>query len=119
MDPEKLTKISENEIFAEFFQRHGRTILGLFVLALMVHDVFGTHGFIAMRHTRIEIEKVRKDIGRLNDENQKLSDEVKSLKTDPHYIEGLGREMGLIKKGEIVIRIPQSQQPDSVSPAKP
>jgi len=27
--------------FGVFLERHGRTILGLFVLALVVHDVFG------------------------------------------------------------------------------
>jgi len=52
--------------FGVFLERHGRTILGLFVLALVVHDVFGPHGYIAMRRTQGEIDRVRKDLDRLN-----------------------------------------------------
>jgi cell division protein FtsB len=106
--------------FNDFLKQHGRTILGLFVLALVVHDVFGTHGFIAMRRTQNEIERVRKDIDRLNSENIKLSDDVKSLKTDPRAIERIAREeLQRAKPGEVIIRIPQSQQLPAGSPAKP
>jgi cell division protein FtsB len=106
--------------FNDFLQQHGRTLLGLFVLALVVHDVFGTHGFIAMRRTQNEIERVRKDIDRLNSENIQLSNDVKSLKTDPRAIERIAREeLQRAKPGEVIIRIPQSQQPPAGSPAKP
>ena len=40
-----VTESVENQI-SDFLKQHGRTILGLFVLALVVHDIFGTHGFI-------------------------------------------------------------------------
>src|ERR1700745_2326035 len=89
--------------FNEFLNQHGRTILGLFVLALVVHDVFGTHGFIAMRRTQNEIERVRKDIDRLNSENLQLSNDVKSLKTDPRAIERIAREeLQRAKPGEVI-----------------
>jgi cell division protein FtsB len=105
--------------FNEFLKQHGRTILGLFVLALVVHDVFGAHGFIAMRHTQSEIARVRKDIERLNSENIQLSRKVKALKTDPHAIEQIAREeLQRAKPGEVIIRIPQLPQPQD-SPAKP
>ena len=77
--------------FPEFLEEHGRAILGLVVLALVVHDVFGAHGFIAMRRTQTEIEKVRKDIDRLNSENVELGQQVRALKTDPHLIEKIAR----------------------------
>jgi cell division protein FtsL len=103
-----------------FIEEHGRAILGLFVLALVVHDVFGAHGFIAMRRTQTEIERVRKDIDRLNSENRDLSQQVKALKSDPHLIEKIAREeLQHAKPGEVIIRIPQSQQPAMDSPAKP
>jgi cell division protein FtsB len=93
----------------EFLEEHGRVILGLFVLALMVHDVFGAHGFIAMRRTQNEIERVRKDIDRLNSENMELGEQVKALKSDPHLIEKIAREeLYRGKPGEVIIRIPQS-----------
>ncbi|MBV9885652.1 MAG: septum formation initiator family protein [Acidobacteria bacterium] len=110
----------ENQI-SEFLKQHGRTVLGLFVLALVVHDIFGTHGFIAMRRTQLEIQRVRKDIDRLNSENIQLSDQVKALKSDPHAIERIAREeLQRAKPGEVIIRVPQLPPPtDSPNAAKP
>ena len=106
--------------FGAFMERHGRTILGLFVLALVVHDVFGPHGYIAMRRTQGEIDRVRKDLDRLNKENMELGDQVRALKTDPRLIEKIAREdLQRAKPGEIIIRIPPSQQPAPDSHAKP
>jgi cell division protein FtsB len=108
----------ENQI-SDFLKQHGRTVLALFVLALVVHDIFGTHGFIAMRRTQLEIRKVRKDIDRLNSENIQLSDQVKALKTDPHAIERIAREeLQRAKPGEVIIRVPTLPSPTD-APAKP
>ena len=105
---------------AAFIERHGRTILGLLVLALVVHDVFGAHGFIAMRRTQNEIDRVKKDLDRLNKENMDLGDLVHALKTDPRLIEKIAREdLQRAKPGEIIIRIPASQQPAPGLTAKP
>ena len=96
---------------AIFWTQYGRAILILGVFALFLHDIFGAHGFLAMRRTKFEIERVQKDINRLAKENAELSDEVKSLKTDPHKIESIARdELGLAKPGDVIIKIPQSQQ---------
>lgn len=106
----------ENQI-SDFLKQHGRTVLGLFLLALVVHDIFGTHGFIAMRRTQMEIQRVRKDIDKLNSENIQLSDQVKALKTDPHAIERIAREeLQRAKQGEVIIRYPQLPQPPDAAP---
>ena len=98
--------------FPGFLERHGRALLALFIVALVVHDVFGPHGFIAMRHTQSEIQKVKNDLDRLNKENLELGDQVRALKTDPRLIEKIAREdLQRAKPGEIIIRIPPSQQP--------
>lgn len=103
-----------------FWQQYGRGLLGLFLLALLVHDVFGAHGFLAMRRTRAEIERVQKDIDRINKENIQLAEEVKALKSDPRTIEKIAREdLGLAKDGEVIIKIPQERLPEQYSPAKP
>ena len=124
MDPKKLTrrmkKVEAKSGFSAFLERHGRTVLGLFVLALFVHDIFGPHGFIAMRRTQSEIQRVQKDLDRLNKENVELGDQVRALKTDPRLIEKIAREdLQRAKPGEIIIRIPQSQQPAPEAHAKP
>jgi cell division protein FtsL len=113
----------KNEIqasIAALIGEHGRAILGLFILALVVHDVFGAHGFIAMRRRQTEINRVKQDIDRLNTENRDLSQQVKALKSDPHLIEKIAREeLQHAKPGEVIIRIPQSQQPAPDSPVRP
>jgi cell division protein FtsB len=124
MGPKKLTrplkKAEPKSGFGAFLERHGRTLLGIFVLALFVHDIFGPHGFIAMRRTQSEIERVQKDLDRLNKENIELGDQVRALKTDPRLIEKIAREdLQRAKPGEIIIRIPPSQQPAPDSHAKP
>lgn len=89
---------------------YGRIVLGLCIAALMVHDVFGTHGYLALRRTRQEIEKVKKDLARLNKENGELAEEVQALRTDPATIECLAREMGLAKAGEVIVKVPGADQ---------
>jgi cell division protein FtsL len=90
------------------------------VLLLLVHDIFGKHGFLAMRHTQKEIEKVKQNLDRLDKENTQLEQEVKDLKSDPHLIEKIAREdLVLAKPGEIIIKIPQSQLPAQDPPGKP
>lgn len=96
----------------DLFRQYGRAVLIVFVVALFVHNIFGTHGFVAMQRTKKAIQKVQSDLDHLNAENQRLADEVKALKTDPRKIESIARgELGLAKPGEVIIKIPQDQQP--------
>ena len=96
----------------EYLRRNARQILGLALFVLLMHDIFGTHGFIAMRRTQKEIEEIRQQIGKINTENKSLSDQVNSLKTDPKAIERIAREeMGLARPGELIYKIPDSSKP--------
>jgi cell division protein FtsB len=113
MGSRKLEKISVDEKLCNFMRQHGRGLLGLLVLLLVVHDIFGAHGFIAMRRTQTEIQKVKSDLHQLNKENAELTQQVRDLKTDPATIEAMGRGMGLARPGEVIIKIPDSQ----ISPA--
>ena len=91
--------------------QYGRAVLGICVFGLLLHDIFGTHGYLAMRRTKQDIERVQGEIARLNKENAELSQEVKALKSDPHKIESIARdELGLAKPGEVIIKIPKDQQ---------
>jgi cell division protein FtsL len=97
--------------FAAFWSQYGRSILILCVFSLFLHDIFGAHGFLALRRTKLDIERVQSELNRLNKENFELSDEVKSLKTDPHKIESIAREeLGMAGPNEVIIKIPESQQ---------
>jgi cell division protein FtsB len=92
-------------------------LLALVVILLFVHDVFGRHGFIAMRQTQQEIHRLQGEVVRLNEENVQLADQIKALRTDPKLIERIARdELGLARPGEIIIRVPAPAQVDSPRP---
>jgi cell division protein FtsB len=109
----QIRNTSPSEVAARLRQ-NARQILGLALFALLIHDVFGPHGFIAMRRTQKEIEQIREQIGKMNDENKSLTEQVNSLKTDPKSIERIAREeMGLARPGEMIFKIPDTAKPAS------
>ena len=113
----RIRGISMNEIGA-YLRKNTRQILGLALFALLVHDVFGPHGFIAMRRTQKEIEQIREQIGKVNEENKSLTEQVNSLKTDPKSVERIAREeMGLARPGELIFKLPDNAKPGD--PQKP
>lgn len=115
----RIPTISVPEAVA-YARRNARQILGLALLALAIHDIFGPHGFIAMRRAQKEIEQVRDQIGKLNEENKSLSDQVTSLKTDPKAIERIAREeMGLARPGEVIYTLPDSASAGNAKPPAP
>jgi len=120
MGSTKLKKMDAGEKAAALLKQNGRLLLGVLVLLLVVHDIFGTHGYLAMRRTESDIKKVQAEIEELNKENLDLAQEVKELKTDPAKIENIARdELGLARPGEVIIKIPQSQQLPQGSTRKP
>ena len=107
----KIAKVSAEEKIRSLIRHYGRGLLGLLVLVMIVHDVFGTHGFLAMRRTQNEIKKVKANLDALSKENAVLEQEVKDLNSDPRLIEKIARDdLGLARPGEIIIRIPAGQQ---------
>src|SRR5260370_14454206 len=98
MGAAKLKKKDAAEKIQPFLRHYGPALLGLLVLVLVVHDIFGTHGYLAMRRTQQEIKKVNADLDPLNKENLQLEQEVRELKTDPHTIQKIAREeLGLAR----------------------
>jgi len=90
-----------------FLRHHARTILALILFALLVQDVFGTHGFLALRHTQKEIDRLKQEIAQVNTENRDLAEQVKALKSDPKIIERIAREeMHLARPGELIFTLP-------------
>ncbi len=101
-----------------FFLKNIRTILGLTILAIAIHDVFGPHGFIAMGRTQNQIMRLTAQIHQLNIENGILTDEINALQTDPRLIERIAREdMGLARPDEFIFKMPTP--PDDSSQNSP
>jgi len=101
-----------------FWSRHARTLLGLALFLLAIHDIFGSHGLLAMRRTQAQVQELRGEIDRLNQENTHLNKQVQALRTDPKAVERIAREeMGLARPGEMIFKIPEQPQ-ESQPPAK-
>jgi cell division protein FtsB len=95
--------LSFAEQLRQFFRRNASWFLALAFTALLLQDVFGTHGVVAMRRAQKEAASVQSEIDRINQENQQLQNRVELLKNDPMSIEHIGREeLGLAKPGEII-----------------
>ena len=99
--------------------RYAPHLMGVFVAILLVHDIFGTHGYLVMRQKQQEIRKIRQDLEKLNKENQVLQKNVQDLKSDPETIRKIAREeYGLAGRDEKIIKLP-AQKPAAPQAAKP
>lgn len=95
----------------EFVRQRAKIILGFFLVAILVHDVFGDRGLLAMRRTQMEIKALQQEIVELNADNARLAGEVQALKTDPAMIERIARdELNLARPGEKIFKLPPRQQ---------
>jgi cell division protein FtsB len=93
------------EQLSGFFRRNLYWFLIAGFVLLLLQDIFGTHGVLAMRRTQAEASKIQRDITKLDSENKKLQDHVKALKTDPSTMECIAREdFGLARPGELIFK---------------
>lgn len=107
---------SFREQLGSFFRRNMNWFLVAGFALLLLQDIFGTHGVLAMHRSEVEARKIQEEINRLDKENQALQNHVKDLKTDPATIECIAREdMGLARPGEFIFKT----QPRSADPAHP
>ena len=110
--------ISFPEQLRDFLRRNLQWFLAAGFTLLLLQDVFGTHGLVAMRHAQREAANVQKEINQINEENRQLQDRVKALKTDPQAIERIAREeMGLARPGEFIFKTEPRSSDSSNSPA--
>jgi cell division protein FtsB len=102
-------------------RRYVTYMLVVVCLALIVHEILGAHGFMALRQEKREIESLREQIRQLKDENAQLDKRIKALQSDPKAIERLAREgMGLARPGELIFTgVPQKDSPKEQTPNAP
>lgn len=108
------------EQMREFVRRNANWFLAAALAVLLLQDVFGTHGVLAMRRAQKEAATVKKEIDLINEENRQLQDRVKALKTDPQAIECIAREeMGLARPGEYIFKTAPKPADASTPPPQP
>ena len=104
---------------AATLRRNATYVLVLVCIALLVHEVFGPHGFLALRREKKETESLRQQIQQLQNENEQLDKRIKALQSDPKAIERLAREqMRLARPGEIIYTWPE-KDPKKDQPTPP
>ncbi|MGA7913855.1 MAG: septum formation initiator family protein [Candidatus Acidiferrales bacterium] len=110
---------SFSEQLHSFFRRNMNWFLVAGFALLLIQDVFGTHGVLAMHRSQVETRKIQQEINQLDKENQALQNHVKDLKTDPATIECIAREdMGLARPGEHIFKT-QQRAADPAHPTPP
>lgn len=79
----------------------------LVCVALVVHEIFGEHGYLALRREKAQYQALQQQIQELQEKNQKLEKQIEGLKSDPRAIEKVAREqMRLARPGEIIYTLP-------------
>ena len=87
--------------------RNGILLLVLVSVALVVHNIFGQNGYLALRRQRKEMQSIEEQINHLKQDNARLDKQNQALKSDPEAIERLAREqMHLAKPGEKIYTLP-------------
>src|SRR5262245_52226276 len=88
-------------------RRKAATLASVLVLiALVVGALFGDRGMIRLVEQRKRAQALERELESLRAENQRLSEEIHALKTDPRAVERVAREqLGLARPGETVCLI--------------
>jgi cell division protein FtsB len=101
------------------FRRNAILAMGLVVLVLAVHEIFGDHGYLALRRQKQEANTLQQNIDALSKENQELQQKIKSLKTNPEAIEKQAREqLHLVRPGQTVYVLPKKEPPQPPAAAQ-
>lgn len=102
------------EMFFHWRRKLATAAVGLLVLWLGFHVIFGANGMVVYQNKRSEHRKLQKEINELEEENQRLSKQVDKLRNDPKAIEREAREqLHYTKPGERIYLFPEQRQPDT------
>jgi|SRR5579863_1400180 len=98
-------------------RRLGITALIIVCAVLVMNEVFGAHGLLALRRQRREYDSLQQQVRELELKNLQLEKDIKELKSNPQAIEKQAREeLHLARPGEIIYTLPD-KSPKSSAPA--
>ena len=108
------------EYVCENFYRARRRLatagVGVLVLWLGFHVIFGANGMVVYQNKRAEYKKLQIEMQRAEDENKQLTKQVDELRNDPKAIEREAREqLHYTKKGELIYLLPSQKQTQNSS----
>ncbi len=82
---------------------------GVSILALMLayHVVFGQNGWVAYHEKKQEYQRLQVEVQQMQAENDRVTKQIKSLKTDPKAIEKEAREqLHYANPNEVIVVMP-------------
>ena len=93
------------------WRRLGTAAATVLIVGLLLHAMFGTNGMVVYRQKHAEMRALESEVERLQKENDRYVDQIKSLKSDPAAIEKEAREqLHYTRPGEVVYVAPDSPQ---------
>jgi cell division protein FtsB len=89
------------------WRRVGTAAAALLTVVLLLHAMFGANGMVIYRQKKSEMQTLQLEVDRLQKENNRYADQIRSLKSDPAAIEKEAREqLHYTRRGEIVYVAP-------------
>ena len=116
---ERAATLCTQAIERAFNLRRKIATAGVLAIAALIayHAVFGANGMVVYEQKKAELKSVDAEVERLGKENQRLSDQIKALKTDPKTIEKEAREQWhYARPGEVIYLLPGQKRPDTPPP---
>jgi cell division protein FtsB len=90
------------------------------LILFIVAAVFGDHGLVHLLRMHREQQDLEQLAFGLQQHNEQLRQQIQRLQSDDGYIEKLARErLGLVKKDEVIYRVPAALAADAAPPAAP
>ncbi|MBS3732068.1 MAG: septum formation initiator family protein [Desulfobacterales bacterium] len=86
-------------------------MMGVYLLII----IFGGHGLMALKSMRRDLDSVKQQNARVEQQNTEMYRAINRLKNDPEYIEYMARhELNMVAPGEIVFKFSdQSEAPEN------
>ncbi len=104
----------DHRSFQKFIQRRIGFLVWCFVMVgMLLLAIFKDKGWLDVRAQAKRLTAIESQIHDLEAENQRLTNEIQALRTDPAAIEKIAREqLKLVKPGEVVLILPEEKPPD-------
>jgi len=101
------------------WRRLGTAAAVLLIVGLLLHAMFGANGMVIYRQKRAEMQALQTEVERVQKENNRYVDQIRSLKSDPAAIEKEAREqLHYTRSGEVVYVTPDPPQKPATGRAK-
>lgn len=85
--------------------------VGLLACVVAYHVLFGANGLVVYGEKRSESRQLRDQVENLKRQNEQISQQIKSLKSDPRAIEREAREqLKYVRPGEMVYTLPTAPE---------